>query len=214
MDFLEMDAADISDLEGTLSQLLCVDIASPVTSRRLALSILLDYFLLQLGIGVDEIREHIDDGTIHYLMGAIDHTAIFNIGSHSHTALDTELEASETHRASTGIHVSNSGAALTLLNGWTSQGSPYGTPWVKKFGSSSSSVIFCQGLIVPGATTDGTLLFTLPADYCPAVSLQILCSAAAAQVRLFIGTGGSTLLYDHSGSVADKISLANIIFFH
>ncbi len=63
-----------------------------------------------------EFNTHTNDATIHYAVGDIDHADITNIGSNTHTQIDTHISSADIHIPDVGV----TGTFLRSDNSWTS----------------------------------------------------------------------------------------------
>lgn len=101
---------------------------------------------------------------------------------------------------------------LTLSNSWTNQGgSPtYGPAACRRFGAH----VMLRGLLVPGTTTDGTTMFTLPVGYRPATAMRfpVVSNGANPIPQLQVNTDGTVQCFGLAGNTA-AITVAHISFF-
>lgn len=98
---------------------------------------------------------------------------------------------------------------MSLQNGWTVFGAPYG---VAKAMATSEGTIHLSGLIRPGTTTAGTLLFTLPADMRPISQHIVTAAYEGGTLQLEIMANGSVVL--RNGTPTSFVSLSNISFLY
>jgi hypothetical protein len=96
---------------------------------------------------------------------------------------------------------------MTLLNGWTTFGSPYGAA---KATATEQGLICLEGMIKPGTTTAGTTLFTLPADMRPTTQKIIPCSSESAVCQIEVFANGNVQL--RTGTPASFLSLDGATF--
>lgn len=78
--------------------------------------------------------------------------------------------------------------AATLLNGWSDYGGIFAPAGYYKDGL---GVVHIRGLIAGGTTTASTVLFTLPAGYCPPYSLHIWANNVDTIVPMRIEASGN-----------------------
>lgn len=122
----------------------------------------------------------------------------------------TGLCASRTTNANSGIwgDWKGIGTNISLVSGWTNFGAPY---QVARYMARDDGSVTLSGLIRPGATAAGTLLFTLPLSAAPAnqqIVLTTMDSGAVAALEIF-ANGNVTL---RSGVPATFLSLNNVTF--
>ena len=119
--------------------------------------------------------------------------------------------ASRTSSVSSGFYGEWKGVpkALTLLNGWTTFGAPYGTP---KAQATDDGVIILNGLIHPGTTTANTVLFTLPADMRPTKQHIVPAIADTGICQLEVFANGNVTLRSGTPSLYLSLSGVNVLF--
>lgn len=122
----------------------------------------------------------------------------------------TGLCASRTATTNAGVWGDWKGAGvnLTLANGWTNFGAPYQV--ARAMARDDGSVVL-SGLIRPGTTTSGTVLFTLPASMRPAnqqIVVTTMDAGAVAVLEIF-ASGNVTL---RNGTPSSFLSLNNVGF--
>jgi len=101
----------------------------------------------------------------------------------------------------------------TLQNGWTHYGAPYGPGRYRKTGD---GLVVCDGLILAGTVTSGTVVMTFPAGYRPASNRQPIfttaCTTSIAETLRLDGSNGNlTLSAGHSAG--SWISLTGVTFY-
>ena len=79
-------------------------------------------------------------------------------------------------------------AAPSLQNSWADLGSPSQTARYRK---DMNGIVHVQGTIASGTTTVGTLIFTLPAGYRPAATLQIVVLAQSGLAHVDVASDGT-----------------------
>ena len=89
------------------------------------------------------------DGTNTYLNAASGASLVLRIANQTRVTVDATTNVWQTP---------------TLVNGWVNYGSPYTSAGYTK---DSNGVVHLRGLVKSGATTTGTVIFTLPAGYRP-----------------------------------------------
>lgn len=117
------------------------------------------------------------------------------------------------HQVWTTANLDDSGwQTLTLSNSWTNQGgSPtFGPAACRRFGAH----VMLRGLLVPGNTTDGTTMFTLPAGYRPATAMRfpVVSNGSSTTPQLQVNTDGTVQCLGLAGNAA-AITIAHISFF-
>lgn len=98
--------------------------------------------------------------------------------------------------ASGGITVEAWSSALSLSNSWVA----YSADFVVQVKRTPDGVVHVRGMIKNGATTAGTLLFTLPAGYRPAVAFNTIVSSNNAAASLLVGSDGTVKIYSGSAT--------------
>jgi len=107
----------------------------------------------------------------------------------------------------TGTNCTTQWCNISLVNGWQHYGSPYATPQYTK---SADGIVMLKGLI-NGGSSNAIQITTLPAGYCPAETLLLATSSAAAWSRLDVArqSNGTCIVVPAAGSTT-WISLDNI----
>jgi len=96
--------------------------------------------------------------------------------------------------------------APTLLNSWTNFGTGFAAAGYRKL---ISGEVILKGVIAPGTTTAGTVLFTLPAGYRPADTL-VFVAASSTKVRIDVASNGDVKIMEVPSSF---LSLDGIRFY-
>ena len=99
--------------------------------------------------------------------------------------------------------------AQTLQNGWTNFGAPYPNAGAK---ITTEDVIHLDGLIRPGATAAGTLLFTLPENMRPVAQKIIMALADTGVIQLHVFTNGQVQLKTGTPVPGQWINLSGLSF--
>lgn len=98
---------------------------------------------------------------------------------------------------------------LTLQNGWTNFGTPYADATAK---INVEDVICLDGLIRPGTTAAGTLLFNLPGNMWPAAQKIVMAIADTGPIQLHLFTNGQVQLKTATPVPGQWINLSGISF--
>lgn len=83
-------------------------------------------------------------------------------------------------------------ATPTLQNGWSSIGSGYVAARYRRL----NGIVYVQGTISGGTTTDGTVLFNLPAGFRPSASAQypVAAGSSSGTMRVEVQSSGNVVL--------------------
>lgn len=98
--------------------------------------------------------------------------------------------------------------AGTPLNSWVNFGAPYGN---LQYTKDIQGFVWCRGTLKNGTSTDGTVLFTLPAGFRPPASVSVVTiggSAVAAFSQLVIDTSGNVSIFGSSGYTFVQINVS------
>ncbi|WP_325435870.1 SGNH/GDSL hydrolase family protein [Pseudomonas nitroreducens] len=101
------------------------------------------------------------------------------------------------------------GTTLTLQNGWTNFGTPYGNAAVKL---TAEDLVVLDGLIRPGTTAAGTLLFNLPANMWPANQKIVAAIADTGPIQLHVFANGQVQLKTGTPVPGQWINLSGLSF--